>query len=187
VVSFTHRPYPQERASGTHWIGGWVGHRAVLDAVVKRQIPSLRWESNPKTPIIQSVAQRYTDYTKKYAVDIILARVYIFGTKFDEKYNSFHIVVKNSGRVRTCELPLNTVLVYEFDSVQIFHVLYLTGSSEGTRCFRVEKDFFTANLQAMPAVVQVLAGPHPHHLAERLQRKGPASHCMSATRFVVII
>jgi len=24
---------PRERAPGTHWIGGWVGPRAVLDAV----------------------------------------------------------------------------------------------------------------------------------------------------------
>jgi hypothetical protein len=35
--------------------------RAVLDAVVKRKIPSHRWESNPRTPIVQPVAQRYTD------------------------------------------------------------------------------------------------------------------------------
>jgi hypothetical protein len=28
-----------------------VGPRAVLDAVVKRKIPSLRRESNPRTPI----------------------------------------------------------------------------------------------------------------------------------------
>jgi hypothetical protein len=27
---------PRERVPGTHWIGGWVGPRAVLDAVVKR-------------------------------------------------------------------------------------------------------------------------------------------------------
>jgi hypothetical protein len=30
----------RERAPDTHWIGGWVGPRAVLDAVVKRKIPS---------------------------------------------------------------------------------------------------------------------------------------------------
>jgi len=35
-----------ERAPGTHWIGGWVGPRAFLDAVVKRKIPSPRRESN---------------------------------------------------------------------------------------------------------------------------------------------
>jgi hypothetical protein len=37
-----------------------VGPRVVLDAVVKRKIPSPRWESNPRTPIVQPVAQRYT-------------------------------------------------------------------------------------------------------------------------------
>jgi hypothetical protein len=46
---------------GTHWIGGWVGPRAVLGAVVKRKIPSPRRESNPRTPIVQPVVQLYTD------------------------------------------------------------------------------------------------------------------------------
>jgi hypothetical protein len=31
---------PKERAPGTHEIGGWVGLRAVMDAVVKRKIPT---------------------------------------------------------------------------------------------------------------------------------------------------
>jgi hypothetical protein len=52
---------PTERAPGTHWIGGWVGPRAVLDAVVKRKTPGPRRESNPRNPIVQPVAQRYTD------------------------------------------------------------------------------------------------------------------------------
>jgi hypothetical protein len=51
----------RKRAPGTHWIGGRVGPRARLDAVVKRKIPSPQWESNPRTPIVQPVAQRYTD------------------------------------------------------------------------------------------------------------------------------
>jgi hypothetical protein len=58
------RPYrftPRERGPGTHWIGGWVGPRAVLDAV-KGNIPNSRRESNPRTPIVQPVAQRYTDW-----------------------------------------------------------------------------------------------------------------------------
>jgi hypothetical protein len=53
---------PRERSSGTHWIRGWVGPRAILDAVVKRKIPSPRRESNPRNPIFQPVAQRYTDW-----------------------------------------------------------------------------------------------------------------------------
>jgi hypothetical protein len=53
---------PWERAPGTPWIGGWVGPRAVLDAVVKRKIPSPRREPNPRTPIVQLVAQSYTDW-----------------------------------------------------------------------------------------------------------------------------
>jgi hypothetical protein len=48
--------------TGTHWIGGSVGPRAILNTVVKRKIPSPRRESNPRTPIVQPVAQRYTDW-----------------------------------------------------------------------------------------------------------------------------
>jgi hypothetical protein len=51
---------PSERAPGTHWIGGWVGPTAVLDAAVKRKIPSPRRESNPRTPIVQPVAHWHT-------------------------------------------------------------------------------------------------------------------------------
>jgi hypothetical protein len=53
---------PRERAPGTHWIGGWVGPRAVLDAAVKRKVPSSRRESNPRTPIVQPGTQSYTDW-----------------------------------------------------------------------------------------------------------------------------
>jgi hypothetical protein len=36
-ISRPGRFIPRKRAPGTHWIGGWVGPRAVLDAVVKRK------------------------------------------------------------------------------------------------------------------------------------------------------
>jgi hypothetical protein len=42
VVSFTPRPlYTRERAPSTHWIGGWVSHRAGLDDVEKRKFFTL--------------------------------------------------------------------------------------------------------------------------------------------------
>jgi hypothetical protein len=40
---------PRERARGTHWIGDWVGPRAVPDAGVKRKIPSSYRDSNPRS------------------------------------------------------------------------------------------------------------------------------------------
>jgi hypothetical protein len=49
---------PGGGSPGTHWIGGWVSPRAVLDAVVKRKIPSPRRESNPRTPIVQKVSNK---------------------------------------------------------------------------------------------------------------------------------
>jgi hypothetical protein len=39
-----------------------MGVRAVLDAVVKRKIPSPRRESNPRIPIVQLIAHCYTDF-----------------------------------------------------------------------------------------------------------------------------
>jgi hypothetical protein len=56
---------PRERAPGSHWLGGWVGPRAVLDAVVKRQIPSRRQESSPRIPTVQPLAQRYVKRQKQ--------------------------------------------------------------------------------------------------------------------------
>jgi hypothetical protein len=47
---------PRGRAPGTYWIGGCVDPRAVMDAVVKRKIPSSCRESNPRTPIVQPVS-----------------------------------------------------------------------------------------------------------------------------------
>jgi hypothetical protein len=53
--------HPREGAPTTYWLGGWVSTRTVLNAVVKRKIPSPRRGLNLKPPIIQPVAQRYTD------------------------------------------------------------------------------------------------------------------------------
>jgi hypothetical protein len=56
---------PRERYPGTHWIGDWVIPRAVLDMVMKGKIPNPRRESNPRTPIVKPVVQRYTDWADK--------------------------------------------------------------------------------------------------------------------------
>jgi hypothetical protein len=39
----------RKRALGTHWVRGWVGPRACLDAVVKRKIPCPSWDRNPRS------------------------------------------------------------------------------------------------------------------------------------------
>jgi hypothetical protein len=55
---------PREGGHGTHWLGDWVGHRAVLDTVVKRRIPSPFQESNSRTLIVQPIA--YSLYKPSY-------------------------------------------------------------------------------------------------------------------------
>jgi len=45
-----HSFTPRQRAPPTHWIGGWVGPRAGLDAVVKRKIPGPYLDTPPDQP-----------------------------------------------------------------------------------------------------------------------------------------
>jgi hypothetical protein len=61
VVSVTPRPRftPGERTPGTHWIRGWVGPRAGLDAGARRKIRPCRG-SNLDRPIVQPVVRHYT-------------------------------------------------------------------------------------------------------------------------------
>jgi hypothetical protein len=55
-----------------------VGPRAVLDAVVKRKIPSLCRESNRRTPIVQPVAQRYTTELSRLYITVC-GRINVLG------------------------------------------------------------------------------------------------------------
>jgi hypothetical protein len=73
-ASHPSRFTPRVRAPGTHWIRAWVDPRTILDAVVKRKIPSPRRESNPRTPIVQPLAQRYTEWA---IMAIIILRPFI--------------------------------------------------------------------------------------------------------------
>jgi hypothetical protein len=50
-----------------------MGPRGILDTAVKRKIPSPRRESNPGTPIVQPVAQHYTDTKIKIYKTVILS------------------------------------------------------------------------------------------------------------------
>jgi hypothetical protein len=63
---------PREKVPSAHWIGGWVGPRAILDAAVKRKIPSPHRESNPRTPIVRSVQS-----LKKFCIEHIIIRLKI--------------------------------------------------------------------------------------------------------------
>jgi hypothetical protein len=64
---------PQGKSPGTHWIGGWVSPRAVLDAVVKRKIPISYRDSNP--PIMQPtehICTTRTTFLKTYVHETLM-------------------------------------------------------------------------------------------------------------------
>jgi hypothetical protein len=51
LASRPNRFAPEEIAPGTHWIGGWVGHRRGLDAMEKKEIlPLPGIESRTSSP-----------------------------------------------------------------------------------------------------------------------------------------
>jgi hypothetical protein len=87
----------KESAPGTHWRGVWVGSRAVLDTMAKRKIPSPRRESNPRTPIVQPVAQRYTDWAIT-ALVLFDKNIENFFIKGCQELNEAVIPIKSRGK-----------------------------------------------------------------------------------------
>jgi hypothetical protein len=58
---------PKESAPGTHWIGGWVGPRADLDAVEKRIIlPLLRIKPQPSSPQLVAIPTELSQLWDNY-------------------------------------------------------------------------------------------------------------------------
>jgi hypothetical protein len=93
VVSFTPRPlyphgkspwYPLDRRLG--------GPQSRSGRGGEEKIPSLRRESNPRTPIVQPVAQRYTDW----AITALHKVYYIF-------YVMYHVFVREPILDSSCD------------------------------------------------------------------------------------
>jgi hypothetical protein len=85
---------PRERAPGTHWTGGLLGLRAVLDAVVKRRIPTPRRESNPRTPklILWSDIQSEWSTQEWWGQLLLLRYIYVLHSyKFIERNFNLYI------------------------------------------------------------------------------------------------
>jgi hypothetical protein len=82
--SFTFR----ERAPGVHWIGDWVGLRADLDDVEKREFFTYR-DSNSDLSVVQPVASRYTDYaipaSKTCGVEVYV-HAFLFSASLSDRF-----------------------------------------------------------------------------------------------------
>jgi hypothetical protein len=69
-ASRTGRFTPRKRAPGTHWIGGWVGPRAVVEAVVKRKFPApaenRNLEPESSSPYPRTIPTELSRLTTKY-------------------------------------------------------------------------------------------------------------------------
>jgi hypothetical protein len=73
VSSQLHAPAalpPQGKSPWYPLDRGWVGPRAVPDAVVKRKIPSPRRQSKPRNPIVQLVKLLLTTLKSGYCVTL---------------------------------------------------------------------------------------------------------------------
>jgi hypothetical protein len=72
VISIMPRPRftPGERTPGTHWIGGWVGPRAGLDAEARRKILCPCRGSNPDRPA-RSQTLYWLSYRGSYSFELI--------------------------------------------------------------------------------------------------------------------
>jgi hypothetical protein len=53
--------YPRERAFGTHWIGGWLHHRADLNDMEKYKFLTASGFELRVLSAVQTVDSRYTD------------------------------------------------------------------------------------------------------------------------------
>jgi hypothetical protein len=66
---------PGKRTPGTHWIGGWVGPRAGLDAGARRKICLCRG-SNLDRPIVQPVVRHYTAWATATPVHYSIMHIF---------------------------------------------------------------------------------------------------------------
>jgi hypothetical protein len=86
-ASFHGRFTPGERASGNHWIGGWVDPRVGLDAVEKRKVTC---PAGDRTPDVQPVARCCTNWAYPYTLLL----------KQDKTYTSNLWILSNMKLVR---------------------------------------------------------------------------------------
>jgi hypothetical protein len=86
-ASYPGRFTSKERARGTHWIRDWMGPRTVLDAMVKRKIPSPRRETNPRTPIVQPVDQRQISKIIVMHISVFKFLIHVTGKTMDSEAN----------------------------------------------------------------------------------------------------
>jgi hypothetical protein len=89
-------------------MGGWVGPRVVLDAVVKRKIPSPRRKSDPRTPMVRPVAQLYKD-----------------GSLFMEIYYIRKFLCKKCAKIKdTLSSVVNCIFYKCFVSLSVYFIVY---------------------------------------------------------------
>jgi len=92
---------PAASFPGTHWIRGWAGPRAILDAVVKRRTPCPHLESNPRNMIVQPTAQWLDwivlehDRIQWQALSLAPSN-FITGREFSDQLGYYHLLKKYS-------------------------------------------------------------------------------------------
>jgi hypothetical protein len=109
---------PRERAPGTPWIGKLDGSQSRSGRGGEEKNSQLLQESNPRTPIIQTVSHRYTDGAVTPLLGPVLQRkMFLFGRK---TYSSWSVVERR--RLKTTQHLVTVVLRVYPESSSACHV-----------------------------------------------------------------
>jgi hypothetical protein len=137
--SHPYRFKPGEKVPSNHWMWGWMGPRAGLEAVEKRTISCLCQKSNPNLLAAQPVASRHTYSAipapklrilpEKFTKDMVFQRILcgkIHISSFDKMHLRFLTV---TGRKWNCSpkclryLLLLCLHLFLFFSLLLVHIL----------------------------------------------------------------
>jgi hypothetical protein len=117
VVRFTLRP---RNVPDTHWIGGWVGSRAGLDAVVKRKILSPCRDSNTQSSV-RSPALHHWAIKVKELIQNPKKRCYLINIQIILK--SLILILKCSENVRIQQYSQFCNIIDQCSLVLKYHMI----------------------------------------------------------------
>jgi hypothetical protein len=120
VVNFTPRPLyiPEERAPGTHWIGGWVGPKSGLDDVEKRKAFLLLRGTN------SIIYRRFSEPSQSKIRSWVLwgSEPRMTAGEGQQKFNSYSVFIGLNTAALSCQLEYHTE--YKLNTADFLNICY---------------------------------------------------------------